>query len=133
MVLVFFHKHRLYRVGGGVGLYLSENYDSRIRGELCFENEEIAESLFIEINNSIGKNIIVWVIYRPHRPLSHILNLSIASGIVPDDMKIACVIPLFQAGDRSVFSNYRPVSILPCFSKFLERAMYNRLLAYIIS
>jgi exonuclease III len=32
---------------------------------LCFENEEIAESLFIEINNSIGKNIIVGVIYRP--------------------------------------------------------------------
>jgi hypothetical protein len=115
-------------------LYLSENYDSRIRGgDLCFENEEIAESLFIEINNYIGKNIIVGVIYRPHRPLSHVLNLSIASDIVPDDMEIACVIPLFQAGDRTIFSNYRPVSILPCFSKFLERAMYNRLLAYVIS
>jgi hypothetical protein len=37
----FFHKHRLNRVGGGVGLFLSENYDSRIRGDLCFENEEI--------------------------------------------------------------------------------------------
>jgi hypothetical protein len=36
-------------------------------------------------------------------PLSHILNLSIASGIVPDDMKIACVIPLFKAGDRAIF------------------------------
>ena len=64
-------------------------------------------------------------------PLSHILNLSIASGIVPDDTKIACVIPLFKAGDRAIFSNYRPASILPCFSKFLERAMYNRLLAYL--
>ena len=61
----FFHKHRLNRVGGGVGLYLSENYNSRIRGDLCFENEEIAESLFIEINHSIAKNIIVGVIYRP--------------------------------------------------------------------
>ena len=45
-------------------------------------------------------------------PLSHILTLSIASGIVPDDTKIACVIPLFKAGDRAIFSNYRPVSIL---------------------
>ena len=58
-------------------------------------------------------------------PLSHIFNLSFTSGIFPDDMKIARVIPLFKAGDRVIFSNYRPVSILPGFSKFLEKVMYN--------
>ena len=30
-----------------------------------------------------------------------------------------------------VFSNYRPVSVLPVFSKVIERLMYNRLLKYI--
>ena len=54
-------------------------------------------------------------------PLAHIINLSISHGIVPDQMKIARVIPLFKAGDRSLFTNYRPISILPSFSKFLER------------
>jgi hypothetical protein len=34
--------------------------------------------------------------------LDHIINLSITSGIVPDQMKIACVIPLFKAGDCAI-------------------------------
>ena len=46
-------------------------------------------------------------------------------------MKIARVVPIFKAGDKAIFSNYRPVSILPCFSKFLERIVYNRILSYL--
>ena len=64
-------------------------------------------------------------------PLAHIINLSISHGIVPDHMKIARVIPLFKAGDRSLFTNYRPISILPSFSKFLEKVVYNRLYNYL--
>ena len=64
-------------------------------------------------------------------PLAHIINLSISHGIVPDQMKIARVIPLFKAGDRSLFTNYRPISILPSFSKFLEKVVYNRLYNYL--
>ena len=37
--------------------------------------------------------------------VTHIVNLSIESGIVPDKMKIAWVIPLFKSGDDSLFSN----------------------------
>ena len=61
--------------------------------------------------------------------LTHIINMSIVSGIVPDELKIARVIPLFKSGDRSLFTNYRPVSVLPAFSKIFERAIYNRLLS----
>ena len=53
-------------------------------------------------------------------PLTHIINMSIVSGIVPDELKIAHVIPLFKSGDRSLFTNYRPVSVLPAFSKIFE-------------
>ena len=64
-------------------------------------------------------------------PLAHIMNLSIAHGVVPDQMKIARVVPLFKADDQSLFTNYRPVSVLPSFSKFLERIIYNRLYDYL--
>ena len=64
-------------------------------------------------------------------PLVHIMNLSIAHGVVPDQMKIARVVPLFKADDQSLFTNYRPVSVLPSFSKFLERIIYNRLYDYL--
>jgi len=60
-------------------------------------------------------------------PLTYIINLSHSSGVVPQEMKIARVIPLFKSGDNSLFTNYRPVSVLPVFSKFLERIVYNRL------
>ena len=38
--------------------------------------------------------------------------------------------PLFKSGEHHRFSNYRPVSVLPLFSKILERLMYSRLLSF---
>ena len=48
-------------------------------------------------------------------------------------MKIAKIVPLFKAGDKELFSNYRPVSILPQLSKILERLFYVRLNKFIES
>ena len=42
-------------------------------------------------------------------PLKYIINLSLNSGVVQQEMKIARVIPLFKSGDKSLFTNYRPV------------------------
>ena len=39
--------------------------------------------------------------------------------------------PIYKAGANSDTSNYRPISILPCFSKILECLMYNRLYKYL--
>ena len=65
------------------------------------------------------------------QPLTYIMNLSVMKGIVPMELKIAKVIPLFKANDAMVFTNYRPVSVLPLFSKILERLMYSRLLSFV--
>ena len=62
--------------------------------------------------------------------LSYIFNISMDSGRVPDQLKIAKVIPIFKADDNKKFSNYRPISILPIFSKILERVIYTRLVEY---
>ena len=64
-------------------------------------------------------------------PLTHIMNLSLSTGIVPLELKVARVIPIFKSGETNVFTNYRPVSVLPLFSKILERLMYVRLLDFI--
>ena len=65
------------------------------------------------------------------QPLTYITNLSLSSGTVPDQMKIARVVPLFKTGDLSLFTNGRPVSVLTAFSKFLERTVYNRLINFL--
>ena len=60
-------------------------------------------------------------------PLAYIFNLSLRTGSVPLNLKVAKVIPVFKAGDPQDIHNYRPTSVLPCFSKILERLVYNRL------
>ena len=59
-------------------------------------------------------------------PLVHICNRSFVTGIFPSEIKIANVVPIYKSGDEMLFSNYRPVSVLPVFSKLLERLVYNR-------
>ena len=41
------------------------------------------------------------------------------------------MVPIFKSGDKALFSNFRPISVLPCFSKFLERIIYNRIINYL--
>ena len=71
----------------------------------------------------------------PHilTPLRHICNTSLGQGIFPDEMKIARIIPLFKSGDKQNVSNYRPISLLPKFSKILEKIFNNRLMNFINS
>ena len=66
-------------------------------------------------------------------PLTHILNLSITQGFFPDSMKIAKIIPVYKSGDSMSITNYRPISILPLFSKLLEKLMYDRMISFIDS
>ena len=64
-------------------------------------------------------------------PFTHICNKSFSSGVFPSKMKVAKVIPVYKAGEKNVFSNYRPVSLLPQFSKILEKIFNVRLHKFI--
>jgi len=60
-------------------------------------------------------------------PVTFIVNMSIDSGVVPDDMKAARVTPIYKKSSPLEVGNYRPVSILSVISKILERSIYNQL------
>ena len=49
-----------------------------------------------------------------------IFKLSLQKGCFPEELKIARVTPIYEADDV----NDLPISVLPCFSKILERIMY---------
>ena len=63
--------------------------------------------------------------------LLHLINKSIVTGVFPERWKIACVVPILKAGDRSVPSNYRPISLLPIMSKIAERVVCTQLSRYL--
>ena len=65
--------------------------------------------------------------------LFHVFKVSIQQGIFSDSLKIAKVILIFKSGDKDNISSYRPMSILPVFSKVLERIMYNRVYSHLDS
>jgi len=80
--------------------------------------------------DNIAMRVIKHSFHLISAPLANIINLSLLKGIFPDKLKIGKVIPIYKTEDPSLFVNYRPISLLPNFSKFFEKVMYNRLLEF---
>ena len=59
-----------------------------------------------------------------------IINQMLMTGEFPSDLKISRVKPLFKFVDASLFSNYRPISLLPSFSKMFEYIIFQQLYTY---
>ena len=64
-------------------------------------------------------------------PLTIIINQMLNTGIFPDSLKVSKVIPLFKKDDPQIFSNYRPISLLPSLSKIFEKAIFLQLSNYL--
>ena len=69
-------------------------------------------------------------------PLVHIINQSIKTGQIPSQLKIAKVLPIFKYSNNSKMDkcnpgNYRPISLLPIFSKLLEKIVSEQLTRYL--
>ena len=89
------------------------------------KNKKSADWLGIDM--MLVKHIIHCIV----KPLTYICNLSFQTGIFRNSMKTAKVIPIYKNGDRHSFTNYRPISLLPQFSKILEKLFVCRLDTFI--
>ena len=81
--------------------------------------------------DNISMNIIKRSFDIISEPLKFIINLSLDKGIFPDNLKLAKVTPVFKIDDPHLITNYRPISLLPNFSKFFERMMHYRITAFL--
>ena len=59
------------------------------------------------------------------------LRVGAATGFDNVPMSIMSVISLFKTDDKSLISNYKPISLLSSFSKILEKVIYNHLMSYL--
>lgn len=109
-----------------------DNINSMFLGGVCesdvlevvrkFKNKKSTDG------NSIDMSLLKEVIDCVLKPYTYICNKSFQTGIFPNKMKMTKVVPIYKNGDKHIASNYsRPVSLLPQFSKILEKLFVNRL------
>ena len=77
------------------------------------------------INDALRKLSIIPIIKGP---ICHLFNLSFKTGFIPTTLKTAKNVPIFKAGERDNFTNYRPISWLSSFSKLLEKVAANQIM-----
>ena len=77
--------------------------------------------------DGLSSSLLIQLKHILTKPLTIIINQSLKSGIFPDKLKIAKVIPLYKKDDPSVLDNYRPISLLPEISKLFERVFFNQI------
>ena len=65
------------------------------------------------------------------RPLCHLFNLSLSTGVIPQEWKVHLVVPVYKSSDQSSVKNYRPISLLCNTSKVLETLIYNSIIIFI--
>ena len=65
--------------------------------------------------------------------VTSIVNLSLRTGVVPDQCKKAKVIALFKGGDSENPGSYRPISIISAIAKVLETIVKTRIMIHISS
>ena len=60
-----------------------------------------------------------------YKSLTRLFNLSLQSKKFPTDWKRAHVTPLFKSGDMMSCNNYRPISLLSCTGKVMEKVIFK--------
>ena len=134
-----------------IGHNLAEKIPPSNRSFVDFLDDRVSDSIFfnpvleVEVLDLVGKLTnkksaghdglsnfcLKAIIPEIVKPLTYIFNLSISSGIVPQKMKLAKVVPIFKKGDALIVSNYRPISLLTSISKILEKIIHSRTVKFL--
>ena len=104
---------------------------------ICIRNKEITDlktiaEKFNKFFTESGPNLVMLNVIKTcfgslYKPLLNVFNQSLESRIFADKLKVPKVTLLFKKESDSELENYQPISVIPCFSKVLEKIMYNRL------
>lgn len=106
-------------------IFLSPTTDEEIISHI---NELKADSApgYDSISVKIIKAIKLCII----KPLQHIIDLSFTTGSFPNIFKKSVIIPIHKKGDKTIVSNYRPISLISNIAKVHEKCIKKRLYEY---
>ena len=96
-----------------------------------FEITNIINALKNKATSDLGIRPLKYISTEISPILNHLISCSLQQGVFPTKLKCAKVIPLHKGGSSTDTSNYRPISLLSCFSKIYEKVMHARLIKYL--
>jgi hypothetical protein len=83
-------------------------------------------------HEGVGNKIISICCGGFHRFFTILINLSFKLGKFPYQWKLANIIPIFKKENRQHKANYRPVSLLPSFSKICKKTVFTHLYIFLL-
>jgi hypothetical protein len=83
--------------------------------------------------NSIPPLFLQHMLSELAEPLTTIANICFSTGIHPDKLKIAKIIPIYKKGSKLLTCNYRPISLLSNINKLFEKLVFSRLFSFLDS
>ena len=107
-------------------MYLTPTTGDELKREILKLNRKKAAG-----PDEIPPKIIKETVNQIVEPLTVIFNDSFNKSVYPEHFKIAKVIPLHKKAEKTELSNYRPISLLSCFGKLLEKLMHKRLYSFL--
>ena len=119
-----------------VNSYLINKTSSAFKFKLVTEEDIFKTISKLDSKNSTGydqisSDLLNRINEYIHKPLTLIVNQSLSSGIFPNKLKIAKVIPIFKKDDAHLLNNYRPISLLPTISKVFEKVVQEQLTEFL--
>ena len=101
-------------------------------------NNEVLNQIISLKNKAVGQDNIQPFFIKaarfaiaPYLNLLYFLNFVFTKGIFPSNCKVPMVVPVYKTGAKDDMNNYRPISILTCFSIIIEKILYARLYKFL--
>ncbi len=97
-------------------------------------NEEVITNIIDKLSpktscefDGISSKLLKTIKITSINPITQIINKMLNSGIFPDKLKIVKIIPIYKKEYETLFTNYRPISLLPAISKIFEKVIFKQL------
>ena len=111
--------------------------DIKLRKERLYMSGTLVGRTSIQIDEAMGGNGIPPIILKGTatatlEPLQHIFQLCVKHSTLPKEWRDHYITPIFKSGNRSLVSNYRPISLLSSVSKLFEKLVFDKLFKFLI-
>lgn len=135
-----------------IGQTMQDNINNEIKNQQCHintltpnsksiylqpvtENEVINVIRSLKNTNSVGPDGISTKVIKTCcdelvSPLVHMINVILASGKFPRQLKESIVVPVYKSGDKHQLSNYRPIMLINTLAKVVESCVRSRLISF---